>query len=140
MDDSVTDDAEIQLVYISHRKADTDEQAVDDIKRRSEYGNNRRGITGMLLVTDQYFLQFIEGHNAVVDALYQHISADPRHENVRLLQRKVITTRDFSRWNLGVKRILDNEENQDLMSLLNMMGQADKVSESQLDWFKLALK
>jgi hypothetical protein len=39
-----------------------------------------------------------------------------------------------------VKKLLDIEENQDLLSLLSMLGQANSVSETQLDWFKLALK
>ena len=38
------------------------------------------------------------------------------------------------------EQFLDNDENQDLIALLNMMGQADTVSERQLEWFKLVLK
>jgi len=130
----------IQLVYISKRRADTTEQDVAEIKRRSEVANDRRDISGVLLYTEQYFLQFLEGHYAVVDALYQRIGKDPRHEQVKLLLRKNIAERDFARWKLGVKRILDNDENQDLIALLNMMGQADTVTERQLEWFKLVLK
>jgi hypothetical protein len=92
------------------------------------------------LFTERYFLQYLEGEAAVVDALYASICRDMRHRNVRLLLRKPIQQRDFSRWSLGVKKLLDNEENQDLIAVLNMIGQASKVTESQLDWFKLALK
>jgi hypothetical protein len=59
---------------------------------------------------------------------------------VRLLQRKPITVREFSRWRLGVKKLLDNDEYQDLIALLNMLGQAETVSEQQLSWFKLVVK
>lgn len=93
-----------------------------------------------MLFTEHYFLQYLEGEAAVVDALYANISRDPRHHNVRLLLRKTIQQRDFLHWSLGVKRILDTDENQDLIALLNMLGQAKSVSESQLDWFKLILK
>ena len=85
-------------------------------------------------------MQYLEGEAAVVDALYASICRDTRHTNVRLLLRKSITQRDFSRWSLGVKKLLDNSENQDFIAVLNMIGQANKVSESQLEWFKLALK
>lgn len=131
---------QIQLVYISERSPETDEAAINKIKLRAEHNNHKRDITGALLFTERYFLQYLEGEAAVVDALYASICRDPRHRQVRLLQRKPIAQRDFSRWSLGVKKLLDNEENQDLLALLNMLGQASSVSESQLDWFKLALK
>jgi len=131
---------EIQLVYISDRCASTDDVAINKIKLRAEPNNLRRNITGALLFTEHYFLQYLEGEAAVVDALYTSICRDKRHNNVRLLLRKPIQQRDFSRWSLGVKKLLDNEENQDLIAVLNMLGQASNINESQLDWFKLALK
>lgn len=131
---------EIQLVYISERCANTDETAINKIKLRAEHNNHRRNITGALLFTEHYFLQYLEGEAAIVDALYASICRDKRHTNTRLLLRKPITQRDFSRWSLGVKKLLDNDENQDLLAVLNMIGQANTVSESQLDWFKLVLK
>ncbi|MDR6984451.1 hypothetical protein J2X32_003095 [Rheinheimera pacifica] len=131
---------EIQLVYISDRCASTDDVAINKIKLRAEPNNLRRNITGALLFTERYFLQYLEGEAAVVDALYASICCDKKHNNVRLLLRKPIQQRDFSRWSLGVKKLLDNEENQDLIAVLNMLGQASNVTESQLNWFKLALK
>lgn len=131
---------EIQLVYISERCQATDDVAIEKIKLRAEHNNHRRNITGALLFTERYFLQYLEGEAAVVDALYASICRDERHTNVRQLLRKTIMQRDFSRWSLGVKKLLDNDENLDLLAVLNMIGQANSVSESQLDWFKLALK
>lgn len=131
---------EIQLVYISERCAGTDDAAINKIKLRAEPNNHRRNITGALLFTERYFLQYLEGEAAVVDALYASIGRDSRHTNVRLLMRKPIQQRDFARWSLGVKKLLDNEENQDLIAVLNMIGQASKVTETQLEWFKLALQ
>nr|WP_306660271.1 BLUF domain-containing protein [Rheinheimera maricola] len=131
---------EIQLVYISERCISTDDAAINKIKLRAEPNNYRRNITGALLFTERYFLQYLEGEAAVVDALYASICRDKRHTNARVLLRAPIKQRDFSRWSLGVKKLLDNQENQDLIAVLNMIGQASKVTESQLDWFKLALK
>ena len=131
---------EIQLVYISERCSSTDDAAITKIKLRAEHNNHRRNITGALLFTERYFLQYLEGEAAVVDALFASICRDPRHTNARLLLRTPIQQRDFSRWSLGVKKLLDNDENQDLLAVLNMIGQASEVKESQLEWFKLALK
>jgi hypothetical protein len=129
-----------QLVYISERcKADGD-QVINDIKLQAESNNHKLNITGALLFNERYFLQYIEGELNAINSLYNTICSDPRHSNVRLLLHKEIAERDFSRWSLGVKKLLDIEENQDLLSLLSMLGQANSVSETQLDWFKLALK
>lgn len=140
MTTTAIDKDEIQLVYISERCADTDDRAITKIKLRAEHNNHRRNITGALLYTEHYFLQYLEGEAAVVDALYASICRDPRHTKARLLLRKPIQQRDFAHWSLGVKKLLDNEENQDFIAVLNMIGQASNVSESQLEWFKLALK
>ncbi|GAA0661538.1 BLUF domain-containing protein [Rheinheimera tangshanensis] len=129
-----------QLVYISERYRADGDQVINDIKLQAESNNQKLNITGALLFNDRYFLQYIEGEFNAINSLYNTICNDPRHNNVRLLLRKEIAERDFSRWSLGVKKLLDTEENQDLLSLLSMLGQAKSVSESQLDWFKLALK
>jgi hypothetical protein len=129
-----------QLIYISERCSLDGDEVINDIKLQAEKNNQKLNITGALLFNERYFLQYIEGEVNSVNTLYTAICSDTRHSNVRLLLRKGIEKRDFSRWSLGVKKLLDTEENQDLLTLLNMMGQAKSVSETQLDWFKLALK
>lgn len=129
-----------QLVYISERCRSDSDQVINDIKAQAEHNNQKQHITGALLFNERYFLQYLEGELEAVTALYNKICHDSRHHNVRLLVRKEIAQRDFCRWSLGVKKLLDTEENQDLLSLLNMLGQANSVSETQLDWLKLALK
>lgn len=140
MTDKVLQKDEILLVYLSERCASTDDSAINKIKLRAEHNNHRRNITGALLYTEHYFLQYLEGEAAVVDALFASICRDTRHLNARLLLRKPIQNRDFTGWSLGVKKLLDNTENQDFIAVMNMIGQARTVSESQLEWFKLALK
>lgn len=128
-----------QLVYISERSHGTDDAQINQIKQQAELHNQQTQITGALLFSQRYFLQYLEGDKTRLDALYARICRDHRHQNVRLLQYKAISQRDFSRWSLGVKKLLDTEENQDLLRLLTMLGQASTISETQLDWFKLAL-
>ncbi len=128
-----------QLVYISERCKLNGDQVIHDIKRQAESNNHKLNITGALIFNERYFLQYIEGELNAINALYSKICKDPRHCKVRLLLHKEISERDFSRWSMGVKKLLDIEENEDLLSLLNMLGQANSVCENQLDWFKLAL-
>lgn len=129
-----------QLVYISERSAETDDEVIKNLKLQAEQNNHRLNITGALLYTERFFLQFLEGEQRILNELFSTICQDDRHSNVRLMMYKTVQKRDFPTWSLGVRKLLDHQENQDLLSLLNMLGNSSQVSETQLDWFKMALK
>jgi len=129
-----------QLVYISERSENTNDDVIENIRLQAEKKNDLLNITGALLYNDRFFLQFIEGEPTTINKLYAAIRCDQRHINVRLLLNKPLLNRDFPSWSLGVKKFLDIEENKDLWSLLNMLGNARLVTENQIDWFKIALK
>lgn len=129
-----------QLVYISERGADTNDEVIKNLKLQAEHNNHRLNITGALLYTERFFLQFLEGEQRILNELFSTICQDDRHSNVRLMMYKTVQKRDFPTWSLGVRKLLDHQENQDLLSLLNMLGNSSQVSETQLDWFKMALK
>ena len=129
-----------QLVYISERSAETDDEVIKNLKLQAEQNNHRLNITGALLYTERFFLQFLEGEQRILNELFSTICQDDRHSNVRLMMYKTVQKRDFPTWSLGVRKLLDHQENQDLLSLLNMLGNSSQVSETQLDWFKMALR
>ena len=61
--------------------------------------NNRDlGITGALLTTEHAFAQTLEGEERAVRDLYEHIAADPRHENLTILEHGDVDDRVFGRW------------------------------------------
>lgn len=129
-----------QLVYISERSAETDDEVIKNLKLQAEQNNHRLNITGALLYTERFFLQFLEGEQRILNELFSTICQDDRHCNVRLMMYKTVQKRDFPTWSLGVRKLLDHQENQDLLSLLDMLGNSSQVSETQLDWFKMALR
>ena len=47
--------------------------------------NKKLGVTGALLITDDEFVQTLEGAEPVVRELYAKISKDKRHEHLELL-------------------------------------------------------
>lgn len=71
---------------------------------KARAANERRQITGMLLVSNQYCFQVIEGEPDVVDALYSTIALDSRHRDVSLMMRARIVQRGFERWTMGESR------------------------------------
>ena len=87
-----------RIIYTS-----TSSCQADDIPRildSSRISNRRRDVTGALLLVHGRFLQYLEGDEATVIALYESISRDTRHTDCKLLDRRLISTRIFAGWNM----------------------------------------
>ena len=74
---------------------------LDSILNQSRKNNPALGITGLLCVSENLFIQVIEGGRDEVCELYNAIVRDVRHEKVRLLQYEEITERQFGSWTMG---------------------------------------
>jgi hypothetical protein len=60
--------------------------------------NPRLGITGALVCRHDLYLQLIEGPEEAIDALYERITEDDRHFDVRLLLSEEASGRLFPNW------------------------------------------
>ena len=92
----------VRLLYASRA---TESQSQDELLRilsQSKANNPESGITGVLCSSGRIFLQALEGGRMQVNALYKHIAADPRHEDVVILSYEEISERKFSSWSMGV--------------------------------------
>ncbi len=96
----------IELVYVSHAKVHFGHQDLVKLLETARAHNAENKITGMLLY-DGYeaFIQAIEGAKDQVEALFQTISQDPRHERISVLWRNDIEKRNFPDWQMGFKDI-----------------------------------
>ncbi len=99
----------IQLSYISSVAQPMTTAELVDLLQTCLANNQRDGLTGMLLYGNEVFLQTLEGEEAAVDTLYGKILQDPRHSNVKSLTRRPIETRQYSDWNMGFKRVDDED-------------------------------
>ena len=63
--------------------------------------NPAHGITGLLCVSGDVFIQVLEGGRDEVCDLFNTIVRDSRHENVRLLAYEEIRQRKFGGWTMG---------------------------------------
>lgn len=120
--DSATPSEEglVQLVYLSsaHHLLSTEELV--DILSVSRRNNAPRNISGLLLYHDGNFIQFLEGPETEVEALYGKIAGDGRHRGVLHLLKRPITKRDFASWTMGF-RDLTSAEAEDLDGFNGMM-------------------
>lgn len=91
----------IQLVYCSAAAHPFDRDAFAQLLAKAREHNEQVGVTGMLLYADGSFFQVLEGPPAVVDALFERIRADARHERLTIIIREVIAQRAFADWTMG---------------------------------------
>jgi len=93
-------EATFRLTYRSRDQipADRRKVALGDLFSTARSNNKDRDITGALLVRGEWFVQALEGEEAVVRRLFARIERDSRHDSVALLDARDVEGRVFSRW------------------------------------------
>jgi hypothetical protein len=96
---------ECRLIY---RSVSTDDfvcnETLSDITEKGAENNRKKGITGLLILTGNEFLQVLEGPLEAVNHLYLTIAKDPRHTKINLMSFELISSRFFETWNM---RLID---------------------------------
>ncbi|MCY1695262.1 BLUF domain-containing protein [Curtobacterium sp. SL109] len=91
----------LSLIYSSVATSVLEPQELTALLAQSRASNEQTGITGMLLYRNGYFLQVLEGPDAVVRRKMQTIRDDGRHTKVSVLLEDVIEDRQFPEWTMG---------------------------------------
>lgn len=89
-----------RLMYRSHNRIPAERRKAElgEIFSVARSKNKKAGITGALLVADDWFVQVLEGDETTVRALYDRIYTDSRHERITLISTEQVDDRVFSRW------------------------------------------
>lgn len=92
-----------RLIYASRNRIPEPERdsELDAILAASRQNNPRRGVTGALLASDDWFTQTLEGPEDDVRKLLAIIESDPRHDGVVVLQAGIVDRRVFGRWSMA---------------------------------------
>ncbi len=91
----------VRLLYASRAAEPLTQAVLDAIMAQSRKNNPELGLTGLLAVADDVFIQVLEGGRDAVCELYNAIVRDPRHTQVRLLVYEEISERAFGGWTMG---------------------------------------
>ena len=91
----------VRCLYASRTVGPLTPDVMDSILEQSRRNNPRLGITGMLCVSGDVFIQVLEGGRDAICELYKMIVSDHRHTNVRMLVFEEITERRFGNWTMG---------------------------------------
>ena len=86
------------IMYKSRSKDVADFDLVNSILASSTKNNSANGITGVLIATKTHFLQILEGELEALNATFQRISSDTRHDDIQLISFTEIEERKFSEW------------------------------------------
>ena len=89
------------LVYISIAKKEMSEADLLGILEIARKHNASKGLTGLLLYRDGFFIQALEGPEGEIDILYERIKKDIRHHTVLQIYKKAIAQRAFGDWAMG---------------------------------------
>ena len=92
----------VRLLYASRAVDNVSQEELLKILSQSKANNPGSGITGVLCASGRLFLQLLEGGRMQVNALYNHIAADPRHTDVVILSYEEISERKFANWSMGL--------------------------------------
>ncbi len=92
-----------RLVYVSqvHIAEDLFEFELSRIVDTARTFNAVNSVTGLLLYSDRYFIQLLEGDRGIVTDLFAAIHADDRHKRCELLDVGGIHYRSFADWDMA---------------------------------------
>lgn len=102
----------MKLKYVSYMSLQSrlmTRDEMDNMLFQIREKNKRLAITGLLLLIQGKFVQYIEGPEEEIDRVYEKIKIDPRHNELLLLDDGDINERQFKDWSMAFKRIDDKD-------------------------------
>lgn len=91
----------IQILYRSIARQPHEQREILDILRKSQSNNQRKQISGLLIFRDGQYLQFLEGPDVAVNALFEVISQDPRHHDIEIIDQLNVESMVMPTWAMG---------------------------------------
>jgi len=106
------------LVYRSVASSTFRQVDVKEMLEKARENNSRDNITGCLLYYEGEFIQYLEGNQVKVLALFDKIKADKRHKDVTLLAYDVTDSREFKDWEMAYADFFGDNDQMNYFKLL----------------------
>ena len=88
------------LIYKSRCNGLVNWDLINSILASSARNNPEAGITGLLVATETHFLQILEGEFEPLNATFERIARDTRHDTVQLISFTETKERMFADWGM----------------------------------------
>lgn len=98
-----------RIIYCSQAAYDVGPGDLVKLLEVARYNNERLGVTGMLLYSNNSFLQVLEGDSKALETLIGIISEDARHSKFRILMDEEVPGRLFPDWTMGFEDVSEEE-------------------------------
>ena len=116
----------VSKTYLSKAVDVFSDHDLDQLLTNCRRNNAAASVTGALLYHNGYFMQLIEGQLDAINAIYDRIQADPRHEVLSVLFEDEISARFFTDWTMGYRAAEDMP-----LDSLNTIYETAKVSTTR---------
>jgi hypothetical protein len=116
----------VSKTYLSKAVDVFSDHDLDQLLTNCRRNNAAASVTGALLYHNGYFMQLIEGQLDAINAIYDRIQADPRHEVLSVLFEDDISARFFPDWTMGYRAAEDMP-----LDSLNTIYETAKVSTTR---------
>jgi len=94
-----------RVIYLSRSRRHYRGNELLALCARFAANNGLKGISGVLVMTGDHFVQILEGAPESLDTLLKSIERDPRHIDFRYLLDEPIEHRLFGAWSMGLLSI-----------------------------------
>ena len=95
------------------------ESDLEDLLEKAREKNDRLKVTGALVYEGGHFLQALEGERSTVRDLFEEISKDDRHYDVRILIEDSLRERQFANWSMAWSKV----SNKSLLTTFNEISE-----------------
>jgi hypothetical protein len=89
------------ILYTSEASEKCSSADINSILVSSRRNNPSNSVTGLLISKKPGFLQYLEGPEKAVTALYKKIRDDSRHSSIKTIKDGEIDSRVFPDWDMG---------------------------------------
>ncbi len=117
-----------RLIYKSIAVAEiVSNETLRELEDTASGNNSANGITGLLVLAGNVFIQVLEGSAADVTRLFGLISADKRHRQVELITFEPTTARLFDEWGMRLVDLYDLPGDQRALMAEKYAGDKDEI-------------
>ncbi|MEM0968016.1 MAG: BLUF domain-containing protein [Verrucomicrobiota bacterium] len=101
--------------------------SLQEMVNMASESNQLAGITGVLVLSGDHFLQCLEGPTKFVNELYGKIIQDPRHRQVELIHYAEVTGTSFYDWGMKILRLDESLPPSIRQSLISKYSESEGI-------------
>jgi hypothetical protein len=91
----------VRLVYVSYANTAMPDSEIKQILEKSQANNKKAKLGGVLIYSDRYFFQCLEGEREEINQTYLRIAKDTRHGKCVVVAYSQINSRLFPAWSMA---------------------------------------